>query len=110
MSTWIFQGNPDFFQIADYLAASSGSIKWRVTRYADRIAPGDLVYFWRSIGDGREPGGIVADGVVTEHPRRQLDDPLAEGFYVGEREEEMAMRVLCRVRRIANHRQVLKRD
>ena len=48
METWIFQGNPKVFDIDGYLAASSGVILWRVSRYAEQIAIGDSVYIWRS--------------------------------------------------------------
>ena len=35
MRTWIFQGNPEVFDIEGYFAASSGLITWTVARYAD---------------------------------------------------------------------------
>ena len=44
MRTWIFQGNPEVFDIEGYLAASSGLITWTVARYADQISPGDTIY------------------------------------------------------------------
>ena len=44
MRTWIFQGNPEVFDIEGYLAASSGLITWTVARYADQISPGDTAY------------------------------------------------------------------
>jgi hypothetical protein len=33
MRTWIFQGNPEVFDIEGYLAASAGLISWSVGRY-----------------------------------------------------------------------------
>jgi hypothetical protein len=37
---WIFQGNPEVFDIEGYLAASSGLITWTVVRYADQNLTG----------------------------------------------------------------------
>jgi hypothetical protein len=37
MKTWIFQGNPEVFDIDSYLAATAGLITWRVARYADTV-------------------------------------------------------------------------
>ncbi len=39
MTTWIFQGNPQKFDIDGYLAANR-DIRWLVTRYAERIREG----------------------------------------------------------------------
>ena len=69
MRTWIFQGNPEVFDIEGYLAASSGLITWTVARYANQISPGDSVYIWQSKGDGSTQAGILAEGTITEHPR-----------------------------------------
>jgi len=69
MKTWIFQGNPDVFDIDSYLAATAGLITWRVARYAEQIEPGDTVYIWRSQGDQPQMAGIVAEGTVVEPPR-----------------------------------------
>jgi len=47
-SVWIFQGNPDRFEIDANLAGSADRITWRVNKYADKIRIGDLVYLWRA--------------------------------------------------------------
>ena len=46
--TWIFQCNPDRFDIEAYLKQSSGELSWLVTRYKSGIKIGDTVYLWRS--------------------------------------------------------------
>ena len=50
MQTWIFQSNPDEFDIDAYLASRPAQVAWLVTRYALEIAVGDRVYFWRNKG------------------------------------------------------------
>ena len=67
MKTWIFQGNPEVFDIDSYLAATAGLITWRVARYAEQIEPGDTVYIWRSQGDQPQMAGIVAGPDTLEN-------------------------------------------
>ena len=37
MQTWIFQGNPDQFDLDAYLGTSPTQLPWLVTRYAQQI-------------------------------------------------------------------------
>jgi hypothetical protein len=46
---WIFQSNPDIFDLDGYLQHGSGRLAWEVNQYADRIADGDTVYLWRAV-------------------------------------------------------------
>ena len=98
MKTWIFQGNPEVFDIDSYLAASAGLITWRVARYAEHIEPGDTVYIWRSQGDQPQMAGIVAEGTVAEPPRVQLDDPISADFWKEAPEQDELMRVTTPLR------------
>ena len=68
MRTWIFQGNPEVFDIEGYLAASSGLVTWTVARYANQISPGDSVYIWQSKGNGSAQAGILAEGTILKLP------------------------------------------
>jgi MoxR-like ATPase len=61
--SWIFQGNPLLFNITDAIEKLN-TISWLVTRYKERIGPGDNVYVWRA-GDG---AGIVATATVLTEP------------------------------------------
>jgi len=110
MRTWIFQGNPEIFDIDGYLSATAGLITWRVARYADQIAPGDSVYIWRSQGQDASLAGVVAEGIVAEHPKIQKDDPISAGFWRQVPEQDEAMRVRIRLNRIASKREILKRE
>jgi hypothetical protein len=58
--TWIFQGNPDRFDIDGFLKQNVGQLSWLVSRYKDDIGIGDTVYLWRSGGDA----GIVGEAEV----------------------------------------------
>ena len=109
MRTWIFQGNPEVFDIEGYLAASSGLITWTVARYTDRIASGDTVYIWQSQGQEAGRAGILGEGTIAENPKVQEDDALSVAFWK-QTPESGAMRVKIRLNRVATKRQVLKRD
>jgi hypothetical protein len=50
MRTWIFQSNPDRFNIDSYLAARPAEFLWLVTRYDSDVSIGDRVYLWRNQG------------------------------------------------------------
>jgi hypothetical protein len=54
-SVWLFQGNPDKFDVDGYLASRT-EFCWTVNQYRKLIKAGDRVYIWRSGKDA----GIVA--------------------------------------------------
>jgi hypothetical protein len=80
MNTWIFQGNPDKFNIDEYLRRTK-DIYWSVTlpKYQNEIKIGDIVYIWRAKGSNNAISGIVAFGVVNEEckPREEVKNKLA---------------------------------
>ncbi len=59
---WIFQGNPNRFDIDDYLSRYPQLIYWRTNRYAKDISVGDPVFIWRA-GD---KAGAIAVGQIVE--------------------------------------------
>ncbi|HMU44055.1 MAG TPA: HNH endonuclease [Ignavibacteriaceae bacterium] len=79
MNTWIFQGNPDKFNIDEYLTKTK-DIYWSVTqpKHQNEIKVGDLVYIWRAKGSNNAISGIVAFGVVNEEskPRGEVKNKL----------------------------------
>jgi hypothetical protein len=77
VKTWIFQGNPDEFDLDGYLASRPGQVPWLVTRYASEIAVGDRVYIWPNQGAQRAVAGVVAEGIVTAAPAMRDEDPAA---------------------------------
>ena len=64
MAAWVFQGNPDKFDIDDYVARYPELIYWRTPRHAKEIAPGDKAFLWRSGPNA----GAIAMGTVVEPP------------------------------------------
>lgn len=74
---WIFQGNPNRFDVDDYLSRYTQLIYWRTNRYVKDIAVGDPVYIWRAGIDA----GAVAVGHVVEvpTPARSVEHPEALG-------------------------------
>ena len=79
MNTWIFQGNPDKFNIDEYLRRTK-DIYWSVTqpKHQNEIKVDDLVYIWRAKGSKNAISGIVAFGVVIEEgkPREEVKNKL----------------------------------
>lgn len=61
---WIFQGNPNRFDVDDYLSRYTQLIYWRTNRYAKDISLGDPVFIWRAGVDA----GVVAFGQIVETP------------------------------------------
>ncbi len=66
MATWVFQGNPERFDIDDYVARYPELIYWRTPRHAKEISVGDRAFLWRSGPNA----GVSAVGVVVEAPTR----------------------------------------
>ena len=79
MNTWIFQGNPDKFNVDEYLIQTK-DIYWSVThlKHQKQIKIGDQVYRWRAKGSSNSTSGIVAFGVVNEEckPKNEVKNKL----------------------------------
>ena len=63
-NSWIFQGNPNFYDIRGAIRALK-KLNWLVQRFKEEIKGGDRVYLWES---GSE-GGIVGVAEVAEAPQ-----------------------------------------
>jgi|SRR5688572_4753190 len=113
MATWIFQANPDVFDIDGYLAVSTGDFRFLVTRYKNELAVGDTVYIWRSIGKkgDSDRAGIVAEAIVLGPVEHVPDDPESIPFWKDPTEAaQPADRVILRLVRLANRKEVLRRE
>jgi hypothetical protein len=77
MKLWIFQGNPDRFDVDQYLTKQR-DIYWTVTRkrHQDSVAVGDLVYIWRAKGRRNETPGVVGRGRISAAclPKSEIRD------------------------------------
>lgn len=60
---WLFQANPDIFDI-DRALSEEPEIAWVVRQHAKEVAKGDRVYLWRSGADS----GVVATATVMTDP------------------------------------------
>jgi MoxR-like ATPase len=67
--SWIFQGNPKYFQMDAYLE-SRQEFSWTVNQHAADIKTGDRVYIWRA----GENSGIVAVAEAISDVSVQPDD------------------------------------
>ena len=64
MATWVFQGNPDKFDIDDYVARYPELVYWRTPHYDREISVGDRAFLWRC----GPKAGAIAIGTVVEPP------------------------------------------
>lgn len=63
MNTWLFQGNPLYYDM-DRALRERNALPWTVTRYRHDIAPGDGVVLWMA----GPTGGICAIGTISAPP------------------------------------------
>ena len=112
MKTWIFQANPDDYDIDDYLASRPAEVVWLVTRYADEVEVGDRVYLWRNQGQQKSVAGIIAEAIVTAPPIVRGEDPDGVRFWriQGPRATAPQVRVGMRLLKVATAREVIRRE
>ena len=90
--SWIFQGNPKYFQMDAYLE-SRREFSWTVNQYSADIKTGDRVYIWRA----GENSGIVAVAEAISDVSVQPDD--FSGYWIeppkdNEKRERVRLRLL----------------
>jgi predicted HNH restriction endonuclease len=107
-SVWIFQGNPDFFDIDGYLAASGGRIIWLVNQHADKIRIGDTVYLWKAAGKKKAPSGIIAAARVDSEVFVGPDEAEAHPYWISGDPTKNANRVWMRILRVAKPKEIVK--
>lgn len=86
MADWIFQGNPDRFDVDAYLSTHR-YIYWTVAQHQGQVQRGDRVFVWRAAGSRNAVAGIVGLGTIAEPaaPKgevqfpQHLGDPLWKG-------------------------------
>jgi hypothetical protein len=112
MRTWIFQGNPDDFDLDGYLATAPIQFSWLVTRYGDEISVGDRVYIWRTQGKQRGIAGVTAEAEVIAAPALLPETTDAIPFWRADvsAATEARPRAILRLLRLAKSREVIQRD
>ena len=76
-NTWIFQANPDTFDINSYLESrftENAPIRWVVRQNSSSVTAGDEVLIWRSAGKKRGESGVIACGTIRTEPEILADD------------------------------------
>lgn len=81
-NTWIFQGNPNVFDIENYVT-NHRFIWWslRQEHFSDTIEINDEVFLWRSDGGKRGTGDILAKARVVSLPKERTDDENAKDYW-----------------------------
>jgi hypothetical protein len=107
---WIFQANPDLFDIDRYLGLTK-RILWTVRQahLAPAMEPGDRVFLWRAGGKSKEPAGVLASGWLQEAPSMQLEDPVAVPLWKSPERLGRAVRVPIAIDRVATGSQEMVR-
>lgn len=102
MKSWIFQANPDAFDIDGYLAATPGVMTWLVKQNARQIHTGDSVFIWRSKGSGKKPSGVIASAEVISEVSELPEPDEAATFWKGISSLAAAPRVWLKIIRVAS--------
>jgi len=110
MAAWIFQGNPDEFDIDGYLATAPAQFSWLVTRYAKKIVIGDRVYCWRNQGRHKAVAGVIAEAEVIGPAEVRDESADALAFWRPGTSEATSRRprALLRLVRVAGVREVIR--
>ena len=110
MATWLFQGNPDLFDVDGYLTADSETVSWLVRQYGDQVAIGDTVFIWKSIGATKAISGVVAECRIASLPEVCLPDAASAPYWKDDSMWKPEPRVELLVIRVARAKEVLKRE
>ena len=111
-NAWIFQGNPDRFDLDAYIN-DFRIINWAVTEttIAKQIQPGDEVFIWRSAGSKRNKAGIVARARILDFPRERPEDKEALPYYKKGERATIGLRVKLQIfKRLLNETDFISKE
>lgn len=110
--SWIFQGNPDEFDMDKYLMEVDDNITWRVKRYKAEICIGDVVYLWRASGKiEKTTPGIIARAIVCSAVFKGTEDVIALDYWKTEdRKNEEVDRVWLKVQEVNRDLGMIKKE
>lgn len=110
VAAWIFQCNPDHYDIDGLLATETKEILYAANQSAGRMAPGDIVYIWRSQGKQKAVAGIVAKGRLLDSASDRADDGAGSEFWIEPSKANLRQRrVGLSIEEIANKKEVIQR-
>jgi len=95
MRYWIYKTNPEKYRIEERLHDPEPEITWKVTRYADLTAAGDIAFIWMA-GEQR---GIVGAMKLSSAPVMMDEIPTELPYYL-----EPAQGSTLRVKAVLTHR------
>jgi len=113
-TVWLFQANPDHFDIQGYLAAGLERITWSAKRNRARMREGQRVFIWQAMGsktETKKQSGVVATAVIDEGPWFGPDHRPAHRFWSKKaKAKEAQWHVWLRDVEVASPKHVVKRD
>ncbi|MCX5566945.1 EVE domain-containing protein [Alcaligenes phenolicus] len=110
MKTWLFQANPDRFDLDSYLAADLETITWVVRQHRESIALGDSVFIWKAQGKRKAISGVVAECRVVSAVEKRPSDAASLPLWDKDEALKLELRVELIVIRVANIGEILRRD
>ena len=96
---WIFQGNPEIFDISSALDELD-TLSWTVSRHGDDIHHGDRVYLWES---GKN-AGVLASATVADEVTERPDDESSRRFWKNPNDIATGPRVTLRIDRVLDEK------
>lgn len=110
MTAWIFQCNPDHYDIDGLLATETKEILYAANQSPGRMAQGDTVYIWRSQGKQKAVAGIVAKGRLLGSASERADDGSGSAFWIDPSDANVRKsRVGLKIEEVANEKEVIQR-
>lgn len=110
INTWLFQANPDYFDIDDYLRDKT-YINWTARQHRDSMNVGDRVFIWRAKGSAKDSvSGIIASGEIVQPPSVRMEDEDALSYWAEASSAKPEPRVSILIDHVAGTRGVVKRD
>lgn len=108
-AAWLFQANPDRFDVDGYLKEEK-EIRWLARQRAQDMKPGQTVFIWRNQGsESNAIAGVIAVALITEPPTARADNPAARRFWRDEAEgQSVELRVGLRVKEVATKARVIQ--
>ena len=108
---WVFQGNPDYFDVDAYVSSDLPYINWSLKQYSKQVTVGDLVFIWRSRGTKTKSiAGIIALAKVCSEVYHSGKKPNEAQYYRGEQLVEDGPRVDLEVIATFSDAQMIRRD
>jgi len=110
MPAWIFQGNPDTFDIDEYLRRTADVI-WSVNQkhLASEMRVGDELFLWRAAGQAKALSGVIASGFLASTPEIMDEDEESAALW-RKPPPGPSLRVRAHIDHVAaGHREVVER-